>query len=230
MCRANISQKVVRCSYAVLLPLFCTAVLLLVNACAGEAAQPVATPTISEGDALHILVSTRPQILVKGKNAVLSFLGSDAQQTISTERMSLPYTKVGNKVTIDFGETVIQNLTIRIPRESDLSVMLANGSVTTDTIQGQVVTQLGSGTIHLKNFTPRGRSMLKTQNGTIDVHFARQISCNLHAQTGFGAISSGYPTITEKRSGMQAEASGMIGNAAGTMVNLVVGYGSITVM
>ncbi len=167
---------------------------------------------------------------MKSENAAqLTFVGSDTQKNISTDRFSLPYKKAGNKVTIDFGEAVVQNLEIKVPREANLNVILANGNVVVSSIQGQVTMTLANGTIHMHNFTPLGTSTIQSKNGTIDATFNNKTSCILKAQTNFGAIVSHYSAISEKRSGNQANASGIIGNSSGATVNLVGRYGSITI-
>ncbi len=218
-------------------------VLLILSACAGTPTSSTSTaasayPASSTdntsagnvGDSSYIVVGPRPEIIVKSENAAqLTFVGSDTQKNISTDRFSLPYKKAGNKVTIDFGEAVVQSLEIKVPREANLNVILANGNVVVNSIQGQVAMTLASGTIHIKNFTPLGKTTIQSKNGTIDVTFANKSSCSLKAQTNFGAIVSRYSAISEKRNGMQDEASGTIGSGSGATVNLVGGYGSITI-
>ena len=217
-------------------------VALVLSACAstpasstpvGTNANPTSnadsTSTANVGDSSYIVVGPRPEIIVKSENAAqLTFVGSDTQKNISTDRFSLPYKKEGNKVTIDFGEAVVQSLEIKVPLEANLNVVLANGNVVVNSIQGQVAMTLGNGTIHIKNFTPMGKNTIQAKNGTIDVTFANKSSCSLNAQTNFGAVVSHYPAISEKRSGMQDQASGTIGSGSGATVNLVGGYGSIT--
>lgn len=188
-----------------------------------------ANPVGSAMDSRFIPVKTSPDIVVKSENAaLLTFVASDAQQNISTSQFSLPYKKEGNKVTIDFGEAVVQNLEIKVPRRSNLTLIMNTGNVIVDSIQGQVTMTLASGTIQLKNFAPRGTNTITTKSGTINVTFAATSSCNIKAQTGFGAIVSHYAAISEVRNGMQAKASGAIGNGSGASVNLVGEYGSIT--
>ena len=217
-------------------------IVLILNACAstpasntytGTSAYPTSsTDSTSAGnaeDSSYIVVGPKPEIIVKSENAAqLTFVGSDTQKNISTARFSLPYKKEGNKVTIDFGEAVVQNLEIKVPRAANLDVILAAGNVVVNSIQGQLTMMLANGTIRIKDFTPLGKNTIQSKNGTIDVSFADKSSCSLKAQTKFGAIISRYAAISEKRSGMQDQASGTIGNGSGAMVNLVGGYGSIT--
>ncbi|HZR39122.1 MAG TPA: hypothetical protein VFB12_03345 [Ktedonobacteraceae bacterium] len=227
MFTANISRKVSMRPRFVLPPFFCL-ILLILSACTSQSTSSVPTPTAAKGDALYIPVSKKPEIIVKSENAAqITVVGSDIVQTISTDRMSLPYKKEGNKVTIDFGETVIEHVEIKIPRQASLSVTLKEGNIAVDTIQGQVSITLNNGPIRLMNFTPLGTNTITTKNGTINTTFDKA-SCNLKAQTDVGAIVSGYSTIKEKRSGMKDEASGIIGTGSAATVNLVARYGSIT--
>jgi hypothetical protein len=228
----NISRKAFVQPRLTLLSFFCLVLLILLSSCTngtGADATVAATTTSIGGDTSYIPVSANPEITVKSENVVqLTLTGTDTQ-SISTAQLALPYTKDGNKITIDFGQTVVQPLEIKIPRAANLNLTVANGNVIIDTIQGQIVTTLNSGTIKIKNFTPSGTNNIQTKNGTIDVAFGDTTSCNVQAQTNFGAIVSSYATISQKRNAMKATASGTIGNSSGTTVNLTVGYGSITV-
>lgn len=214
-------------------------ILLMLSACAGlpdanttstyTPSSTTTTPASSMKDALYIPVSANPNIVVKSVSAArLTFVASDTQQNISTSRFSLPYKKQGNTVTIDFGETVVQDLEIKVPRQTNLTIMLTEGNIIVDSIQGQVAIALSSGTIQMKNFAPYGTNTIASKNGTIDVTFAAHSSCSLKAQTDFGAIVSRYSAISQQRNGMQAKASGTIGSGSGAIVNLSGGYGSIT--
>jgi hypothetical protein len=242
MFTASISQKVSIRLRFIFQSSLCLLVLIL-SACASTPASSTYTatstyPTSSTDntttgnteDSSYIVVGPRPEIIVKSENAAqLTFVGSDTQKNISTDRFSLPYKKEGNKVTIDFGEAVVQSLEIKVPREANLNIILANGNVVVSSIQGQLAMTLASGTIQIKNFAPMGKNTIQSKNGTIDVTFADKSSCSLKAQTNFGAIVSRYSAINEKRSGMQDQASGTIGSGSGATVNLVGGYGSITI-
>ncbi|MBA2395401.1 MAG: DUF4097 family beta strand repeat protein [Ktedonobacteraceae bacterium] len=188
------------------------------------------TPASSVGDTSYIVVGPDPEIIVKSASAAqLTFVASDTQKNISTNGFSLPYTKQGNTVTIDFGETVVHPLEIKIPHAANLSVTLGSGNIVVNSLQGRVAMTLANGTIHMKNFTPLGTDTITSKSGTIDVSFAQNASFHLKAQTKFGAIVSRYSTISQKRSGMQANAVGTIGQASHTMVNLIGEYGSITI-
>jgi hypothetical protein len=217
-------------------------VVLILSACAGtpDASTSIgssAYPTSSTDnpaagnaeDSSYIVVGPKPEIIVKSENAaLLTFVGSDTQKNISTNGFSLPYKKVGNTVTIDFGQAVVESLEIKIPSEANLDIILASGNISVNSIHGQLAMTLGSGTIHIKDFSPLGKNTIQSKNGTIDVTFDAKTSCNFKAQTNFGAVISHYAAISDKRSGMQDEASGTIGNGSGAMVNLVGRYGSIT--
>jgi Putative adhesin len=224
-----------------ILPSLLCLVVLLLSACASTPASSTYTtsayPTSSTNntsaanaaDSSFIVVGPRPDIIVKSENAAqLTFVGSDTQQNISTDRFSLPYKKQGNKVTIDFGEAVVQNIEIKVPRAANLTVILPSGNVVVASIQGQVAMTLGSGTIHIMNFSPIGTNTIQSKSGTIDVSFANKTSCSLKAQTNFGAIVSHYAAISEKRNANEVAASGVIGIGSGALVNLIVKYGSIT--
>ncbi len=207
--------------------------MLTLSACTSTpttTAYPTSSPaTASVGDTSYIVVGPHPEIIVKSVSAAqLTFTASDTQKNISTSGFSLPYTKQGNKVTIDFGEAVVQPLEIKIPREASLSITLGSGNIVVNSLQGQITMTLSNGTIHLKNFTPLETNTITAKSGTIDVSFAHNSSFHIKAQTKFGAIISHYSTLNEQRSGMQDEASGTIGNASGATVNLTGNYGSIT--
>jgi hypothetical protein len=233
MFTSRIAQKASIHLHLVLLSSLCLLVLTL-SACATtpvSSTYPTASSasTASVGDSSYIVVGPQPKIIVKSASAAqLTFVASDTQKNISTNQFSLPYQKQGNTVTIDFGEAVVQSLEIKIPAEANLSVTLGSGNIVVNSLKGQVVMTLANGTIHLKNFTPLGTNMITSKSGTIDVSFAHNSSFHLKAQTKFGAIVSRYSTLSEKRSGMQDEASGTIGNSSGATVNLMGGYGSIT--
>ncbi len=232
----NLQHASMRHHLISLMPLYLL-LLILLSACMGENAlntantatnSSPATPAI--GDTSYIAVGPKPEIVVKAESAAqITLLGSDTQQTISTPKMSLPYQKQGNKVTIDFGKTVVHDLQIKIPSAANLTVLIASGNVVVNTIQGQVTMTLANGTIHMTQFTPLGTSTIQAKNGTIDVSFAHNISCSLNAQTDFGAVASSYPTLREKRSAMKDEATGNIGSGTGAKVNLMTNNGSITV-
>lgn len=238
---ANVSRKISLRVLIVLLPFLC-----LLSACASgpaaparsstnstsKPASPVGTaPTITlpaEGVAATIPVGPQPEIFVESGSAKqLTFVGS-AARSISTNLYALPYKKEGNKVYISFGQTIDQALVIQIPRQASLTVTLTEGNVSVETIQGAVNITLTGGTINLKNFTPQGTDTIQTGSGTIGVTFAKNASCSLKAQTNFGAITSGYATISEKRSGQKAEASGTIRGGTGATVSLTVDHGSIS--
>src|SRR5438552_11523189 len=115
-------------------------ILLMLSACASlpdtntaSTYTPSSTYTIpasSMKDALYIPVSTNPNIIVKSVSAArLTFVASDTQQNISTSKFSLPYKKQGNTVTIDFGETVVQDLEIKVPRQANLTIMWTEGNI-----------------------------------------------------------------------------------------------------
>jgi Putative adhesin len=236
MFTSHIAQKASNRLRFALLPSFCLAVLIL-SACASTPTSSTYTPASIDstsasnvGDTSYIVVGPQPKIIVKSVSAAqLTFVASDTQKNISTNGFSLPYQKQGNTVTIDFGEAVMQSLEIKIPRASNLSVTLGSGNIVVNSLQGQVAMTLTNGTIHLKNFTPLGTNTITSKSGTIDVSFANKSSFHLNAQTKFGAIVSRYAAISEKRSGMQDEASGPIGNGSGATVNLQGEYGSITI-
>ena len=242
MLTAGISRKVLLRFLVPLLSFLC-----LLSACAsgpvapphagptspGASTSPVATaPTISlpdDGVAATIPVRPNPEIFVESGSAKqLTFVGSDTT-SISTKTYSLPYKKAGDKVYINFGQTIGQPLVIQIPRKASLTVTLTEGNVSVETIQGSVNITLTGGTISLKNFTPQGTDTLQTENGTIDITFAKDASCSLKAQTSFGAITSGYAAIRATRNGEKASASGTIRGGSGATVNLTVDHGSITI-
>jgi hypothetical protein len=236
MFTSHITQKASIHLHLVLLSSLCLLVLTL-NACASAPTSGTypttstdsSASTASVGDTSYIVVGPQPKIIVRSVSAAqLTFVASDTQKNISTNQFSLPYQKQGNTVTIDFGEAVVQNLEIKIPREANLSVTLGRGNIVVNSLQGQVTMTLANGTIHLKNFTPLGTNTITSKSGTIDVSFAHNSSFSIKAQTRFGAIVSRYSTLTEKRSGMQDEASGTIGNGSRATINLMGGYGSIT--
>ncbi len=191
---------------------------------------PTSTFTLPDaGVAASIPVSSHPDITVESGNAThLTFVGA-ATQTISTNLYALPYAKKANAVTISFGQNIGQALVITIPRQASLSVTLTTGNVVVESVQGQVDVTLASGTIQLKNFSPRGTDTLSIKSGTIGVTFAQDASCSLKAQTDFGAIVSGYASIAEKRTGMRAEAAGSIHGGTGAIVSLATVYGSISI-
>jgi hypothetical protein len=244
MSTVNVSQKTATSRYRALLSLFFSLLLFLSISCANDSSANIPAPTVSNNAsttssqtetgmddevAATIQTGTKPKIVVKGENAaLLTFVGTDTQ-SISSGTLALPYKKEGNTVTIDFGKTITQELEIKIPHQASLSVVLANGNVVIETIQGQVGVTLTSGTIRVKNFTPGGTNTIATKNGTIDVTFATKASCSLKARTDFGAITSGYSAIHEQRNASRSEASGKIGNDSETTVNLTAGYGSITI-
>jgi len=195
----------------------------------GTASTKAALVLPDQGVAASIPVGLNPEIVVESGNATqLTFIGSDTEN-LSTGSYAIPYKKKGNKLLINFGQTLGQPMEIKLPYETNLTVTLTSGNVTVDTIQGQVVVSVNNGTIHLKNFTPRGTDTIETRTGTIEATFAQNASCQLKAQTQFGAIVSGYPAIKEKRDGMKAEASGTISNGSGAMVTLTTESGSITI-
>lgn len=184
--------------------------------------------TADSGVAASIPVGTDPNIAVESGNATqLTFVGSDTT-SVSTDLYAFPYKKEGNTIVINFGQTIAQALTISMPRQANLTVTLSDGNVTIDTIQGQVSVTLASGTVQIKNFTPRKTDTIETRSGSISVTFTHDASFTLKAQTNFGAIVSGYSAISEKRSGMQASASGTVNKGSAATVSLSVGYGSIT--
>ncbi len=196
----------------------------------GAPASPVSTITLpDEGVAATIPMGSKPDITVESGSAKqLTLLGSNTQ-SISSDSYALPYRKKGNAVSINFGQTIAQPIKLTIPAQSTLTVTLTAGNVVVENIQGQVTITLTSGTIQLKNFTPHATSTITAQSGTIGATFAKQASCDLNAQTNFGAIVSGYATIREKRSSMKAQASGIIGHGSSTIVNLTTSYGSISI-
>ncbi len=196
----------------------------------GAPASPVSTITLpNEGVAATIPVGSKPDITVESGSAKqLTLLGSDTH-SISSDSYALPYRKKGNAVSINFGQTIAQPIKVTIPAQSTLTVTLTAGNVIVENIQGQVTITLTNGTIQLKNFTPYATSTITVQSGTIDATFAKQTSCDLNAQTEFGAIVSGYAAIREKRSSMKAQASGIIGHGSSTIVNLTTSYGSISI-
>ena len=231
MFTSHITQKASVHLHLALLSSLCLLVLTL-NACTSTPTSSTypttSASTPSVGDTSYIVVGPQPKIIVKSVSAAqLTFVASDTQKNISTNGFSLPYQKQGNTVTIDFGEAVVQSLEIKIPRATNLNVTLGSGNIVVNSLQGQVTMTLANGTIRLKNFTPLGTNTITSKSGTIDVSFAHNSSFRIKAQTGFGTIVSRYSTLTEKRSGMQDEASGTIGNGSRATVNLVGGYGSI---
>lgn len=239
MCTANRAQHVPLCLSLVLLASLC-----LLNACAGGPTSPTHTATSTStplpaspvptfalpavGVAAIIPVGSAPEITVESGSAKqLTFIGSDTR-SISTNLYALPYKKDGNRVYITFSQPLSQALEIHIPRAATLTVTLTEGNVTVDALQGPLNITLTSGTIHLKNFTPRGKDTIQTGSGLIDVTFAKDAACNLKAQTNFGTIVSGYATISMQRDGEKAQAAGIIKNGSGASVNLIVGAGTIT--
>lgn len=242
MYAASVSRKMPHCFSLVLLFFLC-----LLSACANGPTTPAQTsagstvgpalptstvPTISlpnDGVAASIPLEPNPEIFVQGGSATqLTFVGMDTTN-ISTTTYALPYKKQGNKIYVEFGQALAPALEIHIPRQAQLTVTLTEGNVTVNNLQGPANITLTSGTIHLKNFTPHGTSILQTKSGTIDVTLAKDASCSLTAQTSFGTIVSGYPTLHEKRSGETDSATGSINHGAGTTLNLSVNYGSITI-
>lgn len=239
MCTANRAHHVPLCLSLILLASLC-----LLSACAGgpaapaHTARPTSTPLPASpvptfalpavGVAATIPVGPAPEITVESGSAKqLTFIGSDTQ-SISTNLYALPYKLDGNRVYITFSQPLSQALEIHIPRAATLTVTLTEGNVTVDTIQGPVNITLTSGTIQLKNFTPRGKETIQTESGLIDVTFAPNAACKLKAQTNFGTIVSSYATINMQRDGEKAQAAGIIKNGAGASVNLIVGTGTIT--
>jgi len=195
-------------------------------------AAPTSNTASSHNPSLQsasIAVGSKPDIIVKIKDAVrLIFVGSE-RPNISAGTVAIPYTKEGNKVTIDLSATVVQSLEIDIPRQANLDLSMEGGNVVIDTFEGRATIALTSGTIGLKNFIPHGTNTINLKAGTINIAFAHSASCGVKAQTNVGAIVSSYTAIREQRSKMEAEAAGTIGSGTGAMVNLTTGYGSITI-
>lgn len=220
--------------------------LTLLTACAGGPSSPTpaansthepttprsVVPTSSqpaEGVAATIPAGSHPEIDVEsGSAAQLTFIGSDTTN-ISTNVYSLPYKKKGNRITISFGQAISQALEITIPRQANLTVTVTEGNVTVENLQGSLNVTLTRGTIHIKKLTPRGINTIQTENGTIDLTLAPSASCHLKAQTSFGAVISGYPTLTEKRDGEGDQVNGVLHDGSQTNVNLIVHYGTITI-
>lgn len=195
----------------------------------GVPLSPVSTITLpDEGVAATIPVGPTADITVESGSAKqLTFIGADTR-SISSNSYALPYRKKGNAITISFGQVLAEALEITLPARSHLTVTLTTGNVSVENFQSQVTVALTSGTIQLKKFAPHGISTITVQSGTIDVTFVKQAACRLNARTDFGAIISGYPAIPEKRSGMQAQAAGVIGNDADSGVDLTTNSGSIS--
>jgi hypothetical protein len=193
---------------------------------------PSSDPTVNlpdTGVAATIPVGPNPNVTVMSGSATqLTFIGSDTS-SISTNLYALPYDKEGTNVIINFGQTIAHALEIKIPQKASLTINLTNGNLIVDSFNGQIGVTMTSGTIQIKNFTPYGTNTIVTQNGTIAATFTKNASCSLKAQTSFGAVVSGYTAISEKRTGMKAEASGTLNSGTGATVNLTTGYGSITI-
>jgi Putative adhesin len=187
--------------------------------------------TVTTGDTTFIPVDQKPDISIKVSDvALLTLTGSDTQQAISTSQMSMPYQKQGNQVSIDFGQVVLHQLEIKIPHEANITIIVTNGNIVMNSLQGQLSISLKSGTIHVNKLTPVSSNAIQNTNGTIDVTLTQNIACSIQAQTSFGAIISGYSNLKEQRSGMQDKTSGNIGNDTGnTSINLVTQTGSISV-
>ena len=202
MLTSHITQKASTHLHFILLSSLFLAVLTL-SACTSTpttTAYPTSSPaTASVGDTSYIVVGPRPEIIVKSVSAAqLTFTASDTQKNISTSGFSLPYTKQGNKVTIDFGEAVVQPLEIKIPREASLSITLGSGNIVVNSLQGQIAMTLTNGTIHLKNFTPLETNTITAKSGTIDVSFAHNAAFRLRLKQNLVQLSPTIQLLTSR--------------------------------